>query len=203
MVCGGRGLFEPLEEGAVGEGGTPHAHGSVGRQVVDDQDNVWRGGAMGPHTHGNRRGGMSHGGQEFHWTVRLLVLWGHLRSSDVLHHGHSLDLPPSVFLAKGDSVYGRGIWSIRSDHCVPRCCYDTDWLAGPARPRPRWSRTAMAHWHTVCPRVLSAPEPLQGPQARALLEGEGGHRGSPKAVAERSQAVLGRLSQNRQTVTET
>ena len=31
----------------------PHAHGSVGRQVVDDQDYTRRGGAMGPHAHGN------------------------------------------------------------------------------------------------------------------------------------------------------
>ena len=31
----------------------PHAHGSVGRHVVDDQDNMWRGGAIGPHARGN------------------------------------------------------------------------------------------------------------------------------------------------------
>ena len=29
------------------------AHGSVGRQVVDDQDNLRRGGAIGPCAHGN------------------------------------------------------------------------------------------------------------------------------------------------------
>ena len=31
----------------------PHAHSSVGRQVVDDQDNTRRGGALGPHAHRN------------------------------------------------------------------------------------------------------------------------------------------------------
>ena len=31
----------------------PHAHGSVARQVVDDQDNTWRGWSIGPHARGN------------------------------------------------------------------------------------------------------------------------------------------------------
>ena len=31
----------------------PHAHGSMGRQVVDDQNNTWRGGATGPRAHRN------------------------------------------------------------------------------------------------------------------------------------------------------
>ena len=31
----------------------PHAHRSVGRQAVDDQDNTRRSGAIGPHAHGN------------------------------------------------------------------------------------------------------------------------------------------------------
>ena len=36
-------------DGVIG----PRAHGSVGRQVVDDQENTQRGGATGPHAHGN------------------------------------------------------------------------------------------------------------------------------------------------------
>ena len=36
-------------DGGIG----PHAHGSVGRQVVDDQDSTWGAGAIGPHARGN------------------------------------------------------------------------------------------------------------------------------------------------------
>ena len=31
----------------------PHAHGNVGRQVMDDQDSTWRGGAIRPHARGD------------------------------------------------------------------------------------------------------------------------------------------------------
>ena len=36
---------------------------------------------------------------------------------------------------------------------------------------------------------------LEGGEGRALLEGEGGHRGSPRAVAERSQGMCKRLGE--------
>ena len=37
------------KDGVIG----PHAHGSIGRQVADDQDNMQWGGAIGPHTNRN------------------------------------------------------------------------------------------------------------------------------------------------------
>ena len=43
------GHVHQCRDGVIG----PHAYGSVGRQVVDDQDNMCRGGAIGPHSHGN------------------------------------------------------------------------------------------------------------------------------------------------------